>query len=146
MDQTTLAIIVSLLIASVIAGLFWQARQGKISDGHGSDISPALLVPGAWLTLVQVSAPLCSYCQAMRGILGRAASTHEGVGHVEYDISEVPEIIEKFQVRQTPTTFLVEADGRVAHQIGGPLAPAALDELIRQTHDDVEKRSDEYEI
>jgi thioredoxin-like negative regulator of GroEL len=78
--------------------------------------------------------------------LGRASEEYDGVGHVEYDISEIPEVIDKFQVRQTPTTFLVEADGRVIHRIGGPVGATALNELIDQAREDVKKRSDEYEI
>ncbi len=146
MDSLTLLILASLLVVSTIAGLVWRSSQGAIDSGGSVDISPALLVPGSWLTLVQVSAPLCSYCAAMRGILGRASEEYDGVGHVEYDISEIPEVIDKFQVRQTPTTFLVEADGRVIHRIGGPVGATALNELIDQAREDVKKRSDEYEI
>ena len=146
MDSLSLIIIGALLVVSTAVGLIWRSRQGEIDSGGSVDISPSLLVSGSWLTLLQVSAPLCSYCSAMRGILGRTSEEHEGVGHVEYDISEIPEVIEKFQVRQTPTTFLVEADGRVIHRIGGPISPAALNELIDQAREDVKKRSDEYEI
>ena len=146
MDSLSLIIIGALLVVSTVAGLWWRSRQGAIDSGGSVDISPSLLVPGSWLTLLQVSAPLCSYCSAMRGILGRASEEHEGVGHVEYDISEIPQVIDKFQVRQTPTTFLVEADGRVMHRIGGPISPTALNELIDQAREDVKKRSDEYEI
>ena len=146
MDFLPLSILAGLVAVSTVAGLIWRSRQGAITGGGEADISPALLAPGHWLTLLQVSAPLCSYCSAMRGILQRASDTHEGVAHVEYDVSEIPEVIDKFAVRQTPTTFLVEADGRVVHQIGGPIAPPALDELINQAREDVRKRSDEYEI
>jgi len=146
MDFLPLGILAGLIVASTTVGLIWRARQGAVTSGGEADISPALLAPGHWLTLLQVSAPLCSYCSAMRGILQRASEKHEGVAHVEYDVSEIPAVIDKFSVRQTPTTFLVEADGRVVHQIGGPIAPAALDALITQAREDVRKRSDEYEI
>ena len=146
MDFLALSILAGLVVVSTVAGLLWRSRQGAITGGGEADISPTLLAPGHWLTLLQVSAPLCSYCSAMRGILQRASTAHEGVAHVEYDVSEIPEVIDKFAVRQTPTTFLVEADGRVVHQVGGPIAPPALDQLITQAREDVRKRSDEYEI
>ena len=146
MEFLPLGILAGLIVASTTVGLIWRARQGAVTSGGEADISPALLAPGHWLTLLQVSAPLCSYCSAMRGILQRAQEKHEGVAHVEYDVSEIPAVIDKFSVRQTPTTFLVEADGRVVHQIGGPIAPPALDALITQAREDVRKRSDEYEI
>jgi thioredoxin-related protein len=140
-----LIVIISLLVAASAAGVWWKRQQGRVTHTEAY-ISPTLLVPGHWLTLVQVSSPLCSYCGAMRGILSAAASSHEGVAHVEYDVSEIPDVIDKFHVRQTPTTFLVEADGQVAHQIGGATNPAAINELIDLTRIDVEQRADEYEI
>jgi thioredoxin-like negative regulator of GroEL len=140
-----LLVIISLLLAASAAGLWWKKSQGRARRTE-SDISPRLLVAGHWLTLVQVSSPLCSYCAAMRGILQSATTRHEGVAHIEYDISDIPEVVDTFGVRQTPTTFLVEADGRVAHQIGGATNPRAIDELIELTRADVEQRADEYEI
>ncbi len=140
-----LVVIISLLVVASAAGVWWKRQQGRVTQTE-ADISPSLLVAGHWLTLVQVSSPLCSYCGAMRGILSQAATRHDGVAHVEYDISEIPEVVDKFHVRQTPTTFLVEADGRVAHQIGGATNPRAIDELIELTRVDVEQRADEYEI
>ena len=51
MDSLTLIILASLLVASTVAGLVWRSRQGAIDSGGSVDISPALLVPGSWLTL-----------------------------------------------------------------------------------------------
>jgi hypothetical protein len=140
-----LAVTLSLLVLASAVGAIWRLSQGRIRQ-TSTDISPALLSPGHWLTLLQVSSPLCSYCGAMRGILSAAAARFEGVAHVEYDISEIPQVIEALEVRQTPTTFLVAADGRVIHQVGGAAAPRVIDELIEQAKADVSKRSNEYTI
>ena len=146
MDAATLLTLAGLIVASTALGLWWRARQGVVRSGDGRVVPLHLIEPTKKLTLVQVSAPLCPYCSAMRGILAKASSNHEAVAHLEYDVSEIPGVVEKLQIRQTPTTLFVEADGRVAHQVGGPINPQALEALITDTLNDVRKRSNEFTI
>ena len=146
MDLSSLLVVASLVIVSTAVGLWWRSRQGKISHDDGQTIPLSLLAPGHKLTLLQVSSPLCSYCAAMRSQLSREAASREDVAHLEYDVSDIPGIVDALRIRQTPTTLFVEADGRVAHQVGGPLPPPAIRELIDHTLDDVRRRSHGYEI
>lgn len=144
--DAALILIASLLAVSSVVGLWWRGRQGVEKDSQGASVPVRLVVPGHPLTLIQVSAPMCSYCSAMRSLLSAEAQATDGVAHVEYDVSEIPDVIDALQIRQTPTTLFVEADGRVAHQVGGPLPAATIRELISDSLLDAQKRADGYEI
>lgn len=147
MDLTALGIVAALLLCASALGLIWKRRQGRVQTGSPGVVIPAhLLAEGSWLTLLQISQPVCSYCQAMRGVLGRVADESEGVAHRDYDVSEVPELIEELGIRQTPTTLLVESSGRVSSRINGPSQPPAISALVAQAREDYLRRTDGYAI
>jgi thioredoxin-like negative regulator of GroEL len=96
--------------------------------------------------MLQVSAPLCSYCGAMRGILAGVAESEPQAGHLEYDVSDIPDLIEAFTIRQTPTTLLVSASGDVLFTLQGPTPPGVVSDHIQRAFAEIQRRSDEYLI
>lgn len=136
-----------LVIVATALGLVWKARQGVIRrDTHDGVVPREFLVQDAWLTLLQVSSPMCSYCPAMRSVLSAEAESRPGVAHRDIDISEAPELIQTLHIRQTPTTLLVTRDGHVAATIKGAAPRSVVAEAIDTAAAERKAQSDEYRI
>lgn len=151
MDSTlSTVLIISLVVVASAAGLVWRATRSRVTTPTGSGAAPRVparyLAAGKALTMLQVSAPLCSYCGAMRALLAAAAERNSQAGHVEYDVAEIPDVIESFTIRQTPTTLLVSASGDVLVTLHGPTPAGVVKEHIQRAFDDIQRRSDEYRI
>ena len=141
MDTVTSLVIVGGLIALTTAiGVAWKAGQGSIESRSDKGVIPSrLLTAGAALTLLQISSELCSYCAAMRRILGHISHTMPDVSHVEIDVVNEPELISALGVTQTPTTLLVRPTGDIVTWIRG----AATEQAVRQAIEDAKKRLEE---
>jgi thiol-disulfide isomerase/thioredoxin len=126
------------LIASLIAlaaatacGLYYRARNGRVvrqtrsAPGEqpaagdlvsSSDLGVAL---GSRATLVQFSSAFCAPCRATRRILSDVAGMVDGVTHVEIDAESRLDLVRRLGVQRTPTTFVLDQDGRVIHRASG---------------------------
>ena len=148
MDTLTIAGIVGGLIALTTAvGVAWKSGQGAIETRRDEGvIPPRLRGTGAWLTLLQVSGEMCSYCAAMRRILSQVAKTTDGVVHIEVDLTDEPELISALRITQTPTTLLVSSSGDVIAWIRGAAAEPAVREAVAQARQQRESQSDVWNI
>jgi thiol-disulfide isomerase/thioredoxin len=79
---------------SVLAGTSYDARRGERA------------------TLLQFSSAFCAPCRATRRILADVAGTVPGVTHVEVDAEHHLDLVRALGVLRTPTTLLLDADGR----------------------------------
>jgi thiol-disulfide isomerase/thioredoxin len=99
--------------ASVLAGTAYDARRGERA------------------TLLQFSSAFCAPCRATRRILGDVARTVPGVAHVEVDAEHHLDLVRALGVLRTPTTLVLDADGRELTRATGAPRPgqvlAALD-------------------
>jgi thiol-disulfide isomerase/thioredoxin len=143
--------LVALLVAATLLGFAWQDRQGSVSRQASSSLPPDvpenLVHPGAVITLLQFSGPLCSYCAALRGILSQEAKKSSGlVAHREVDITDHPELTKALSVFQTPTTFVVTRSGHILSRIHGAAKPAVVAEEVRSALMTRKAQSDEYLI
>jgi len=152
MEATTVAlIIVALLIITTLLGFVWQNQQGRVSRAQRQALPPDvpldLVDRNTAFTLLQFSGPFCSYCDAMRGVLSRAATAHEGVvSHREIDITEYPELTRRLHITQTPTTLIVSSSGHIATTIRGATKPPVIDQEITNAISTRKAESDEYLI
>ncbi|MEZ5190998.1 MAG: thioredoxin family protein [Schumannella sp.] len=110
---------VALALAGLVAlatllGLLWRASQGRVRLAAGAVTGVEL---GGRATLLQLSTEVCAPCRATARVLG-ALSTHD-VRHVEVDIAHRPDLVDRFNVLQTPTTLILDRDGVVRARIGG---------------------------
>jgi thiol-disulfide isomerase/thioredoxin len=152
MDPLQIALVLGALLAvATLAGFAWQNTQGSVSRRALSSLPPdvphTLVDQTAVITLLQFSGPFCSYCAAMRGVLGAEASRSEGlVAHREIDITEYPELTSALKVSQTPTTFLVTRSGHIVSRIHGAAKPPVVAEEVHQALTTRKAQSDEYLI
>lgn len=128
---TAVAVLLGVLAVATVLGLVLRSRTGSARTvrGVGSTtargIAPAEAF-GARATLVQFSTPTCARCPGTRRQLDALAAQHPGVARLEIDVADRTEVAARYNVMQTPTVLLVDADHAVRTRFGGPPRPAEL--------------------
>jgi thiol-disulfide isomerase/thioredoxin len=74
---------------------------------------------GERATLVQFSSAFCAPCRATRRVLGEVAGLVPGVSHVEVDAEGNLDAVRSLRVLRTPTTLILDADGREVSRASG---------------------------
>jgi len=136
------AVLAGVLALATVLGLLLRSRTGRAKpsptapDGTASTVDGLASADafGSRATLVQFSTPTCARCPATRRLLDAVADHHEGVRRIEIDLAEHPELARRFDVLQTPTVLLLDANRTVRTRFGGPPRPpelaAALDTVL----------------
>ena len=142
--------LLTLVFLATLAGLWWKGNQGRVTR-HPSTALPAdvpleLIDTTATLTLLQFSGPYCSYCAAMRKILGQISQATPGVSHHEIDITDYPELPSSLKVATTPTTFIVTRSGHILSRILGAAKPPVVAQEVHTALLTRKAQSDEYLI
>ena len=87
---------------------------------------------GERATLLQFSSAFCAPCRATRRVLDEVAALVPGVTHVEVDAEQHLEVVRTLRVLRTPTTLILDADGReVSRAAGLPARDQVLAALAR---------------
>ncbi|WP_246837350.1 thioredoxin family protein [Salinibacterium sp. UTAS2018] len=137
----TLFVLVGLVAFATVLGLVWRARTGRIkrTATTGSSAAAAAgsaaasednrividgVAPfGSRVTLLQFSTEACAICPTVRTQLSAlAAEFDDGTGsvvHVEVDVTSRPEIANRFNLLQSPTTFILDGNDELHARIGG---------------------------
>ncbi|MCS0499305.1 thioredoxin family protein [Protaetiibacter mangrovi] len=128
-----LALVAALVAVATIVGLVWRGTQGRVRRTTGSArLDGVVLASGA--TFVQFSSEFCAPCRATARVLDELVGSRDGLGHVELDVAERPELAARFGILQTPTTLVVDGRGTVRARIGGAvrreLLTAELDRVL----------------
>ena len=132
-----IAAIVGLVTLATLLGLVWRSAQGRVRHTDGRTVVRASDLPGVTrlargATLLQFSTEVCAPCRATRVVLGDVASGRTGVEHVDLDLTHRPDLASRFNILQTPTTFILDRRGVVRARIGGaPRRDALTLELDR---------------
>ncbi|RXZ67529.1 TlpA family protein disulfide reductase [Agromyces albus] len=130
--------------AATALGFAWKARTGRLHAARAAGAAGAASVRdetiealeleraalGSAATLVQFSTEYCSRCPSTARQLTGLAAEYSGVRHVEVDLTHRGHLAERFNVLQTPTTLILDADGVPTARIGGvPRLDAVRDHL-----------------
>jgi thiol-disulfide isomerase/thioredoxin len=93
---------------------------------------------GERATLLQFSSAFCAPCRATRRVLADIAEVVPGVTHVEIDAEQHLDAVRRLDVHRTPTTLVLDADGReVSRAVGAPRKEqvlAALADVVESPH------------
>lgn len=112
-----------LLAVTVGIGGFLQWRQRRPQRHVAQEsVDPARLGAdglGETATLLQFSTEMCSRCPGVHRQLAAVAERHEGVRHLDVDLTHRPDIAKHFHVLQTPTTLILDRDGMIQTRFGG---------------------------
>jgi thiol-disulfide isomerase/thioredoxin len=119
------AVLLGLVALATVIGLIWRARTGRvrgIAKGETvirlSELSEDAL-GGSGATLLQFSTEVCAPCVRTHAILGALAAETPRVSHVDVDVTRRPDIASRFNLLQSPTTFILDGRGVVRARIGG---------------------------
>lgn len=126
--MTGVVVLVVALLAATAFGLHRRRTDGRVraaaagADGPAAQVLTAadLGAPlGERFTLVQFSSAFCQPCRVTRVVLADVAGSVPGVAHVELDAESHLELVRRLEVLRTPTTFVLDADGRVVQRASG---------------------------
>lgn len=100
-----------------------RAEEPQPGD-DAARLDPSLMrelgvAPDTTVTLLQFSSSFCQPCRATRLVLGDVAATVPGVEHVEVDVERHMDLVRRFDIRRTPTVFVLDGDGRVRKRASG---------------------------
>ncbi|MFK3982043.1 TlpA family protein disulfide reductase [Micromonospora sp. NPDC050397] len=108
------------------------AEPGAVPAAEpASRVDPELLTAlgvrlGTPATLLQFSSAFCQPCRATRRVLGEVAGLLDGVRHVEVDAESQLAAVRTLDIWRTPTTLVVDADGRIVARAAGVPAKAQV--------------------
>lgn len=132
-----LVVLGGLVAVTTALGFAWKTAQGRIRHTDGRTVIRLADLPGVTrfargATLLQFSTEVCAPCRAAHVVLGEAASARSNVEHVDLDLTHRPDLASRFNILQTPTTFILDRKGVVRARIGGaPRRDALAHELER---------------
>jgi thiol-disulfide isomerase/thioredoxin len=114
----------AVLVATTVAGLVWSRRQGRLRTVPAADsLLPTLYelgeAAGERATLLQFSSAFCAPCRATKRVLADVAASVPGVRHVEVDAESHLEVVRRLNIVKTPTTLVLDAEGRVRQRAAG---------------------------
>ena len=121
----SLLLVVFVLSLATAYGIWDKKRSGKINvkadDRHSvseSEIGNSL---GEHATILQFSSAFCTPCRATRSTLSSVVSHYPKIRHVEVDAESNLELVRRLDIRQTPTTLFLNAEGKeIARAVGAP--------------------------
>lgn len=116
------------LLAASVFGLWRRRTDGVMRERRSAAPAepaerlsePVLGGPlGDRATLVQFSSAFCAPCRATRTVLAKIAEDVEGVAHYDVDAESHLDLVRALDIRRTPTTLVLDADGRETARAGG---------------------------
>jgi len=116
--------ILVLLVASAF-GFWWRQNQGRMKSAKGphnfiskNEIGVEL---GIRVTIVQFSSAFCSPCKATAAIIKNLVKDLDDVVYVQIQSEQNIPLIEKFDIRSTPTVIFFNGMGmEVGRAMGTP--------------------------
>jgi thiol-disulfide isomerase/thioredoxin len=118
-----LVVIAILLAVTIGVGLYLRWRQNRPQRHIAHEVvQPERLGAeglGQTATLLQFSTQTCARCPGVHRILSSIAEEHDGVIHLDVDLTHRPDIARHFHVLQTPTTLVLDESGVIQTRFGG---------------------------
>jgi hypothetical protein len=106
-----LIVAVAVLAAATVAGVLWQARQGRLR-AVPRKVSAVVAGGGAGpATLLLFTTPTCGNCHAVRAVSAAVAADLDGVEFHEIDATVEPDRARELNVWRAPTLFVLDAAG-----------------------------------
>lgn len=131
-------VLTALLAVTLAVGLLLRWAQNRPRRASTDEVvEPRRLgadALGERATLLQFSTQMCARCPGVHRVLGSIANAHDGVMHLDVDLTDRPDIAKHFHVLQTPTTLILDRDGVIQTRFGGTPSRSAIElELGRVT-------------
>jgi thiol-disulfide isomerase/thioredoxin len=143
--ESKLIILALLLALATLGGLVWRARTGlakKVASGELIDLNEIAAIKdgkpvtgfGKKVTFLQFSSEMCSQCVQTARLFHELESQDSDVLHVEVDVTHRLDLAKKFNILQTPTTLVLDKNGRITSRIGGAAKPQTIKDELGSFH------------
>ena len=128
--ETRLLLLAALVLLAVAGGIYWRATTGRakrIDSGEQIDLSLLQATKngqpvtrfGKKVTFLQFSSEFCTQCVSTARTFRELEDQSDDILHIEVDITNRLDLAKKFSILQTPTTLVLDAQGRITSRIGG---------------------------
>jgi hypothetical protein len=125
--EIKIAIVLALLAIATAAGLIWRARTGRAKR-----IAAGEIIDLAEIAAVKNGQPVTKFGERVTFL--QFSSETPDVLHIEVDITNRLDLATKFNILQTPTTLVLDHQGRVTSRIGGAAKPQTIQEELGSFH------------
>ncbi|QWF80902.1 TlpA family protein disulfide reductase [Amycolatopsis sp. CA-230715] len=126
-------VVLGVLAVASAAGLLLRRREGRVKVLDAAPDLPAAVtevLDPERVTLLQISTTFCAPCRHARAVLSTLADGTDGLRHVDFDVTQRPEVAQQLGVLRTPTTLALGPGGHELLRVGGvPKADSLLDAL-----------------
>lgn len=127
------------LVAALVVATSLLALVIRKTSGRGRQVSPDGPSPeiplggeelGRVATFVQFGTESCAPCRTAARRIGAFAAEHPGLAHIELDTAEHPDLARSLNILSAPTTFLLDAAGRIRVRFAGVPRTTELDRHV----------------
>lgn len=126
-----LAAAIAVAVGIVVAQ---RVRHGRLRPERIATAIPAdWSVPGAALTIVQLSSAVCTACARSARVWTAAASRRPEVAFREIDAEDHLDAVRELGVLTTPTTLVYDRSGALRGRISGAPTPVQAADLLDDT-------------
>lgn len=128
-------IVIGTLALSSGLGIIMHFRSGHFRKTHrelritAADLNQPL---GSQATFVQFSSAFCQPCRATKALLSHIAINTPGIDHIEVDAESNLDLVRKFHISRTPTTLIVDKQGRILSKAVGLPRKHEVDITVQQ--------------
>jgi thiol-disulfide isomerase/thioredoxin len=120
--MTQYIVLGAILAAATAFGLYRRSVEGKatvVDTRERVTVEDIGIEFGDRVTLVQFSTAFCSPCRTTKVILSSTAELVPGVVHVEIDAESHLDLVNRLDIRRTPTTLIVDHEGVIRNRAVG---------------------------
>ncbi len=143
--EAKFAIIAGLVLLVSVVGLIWRARTGRSKQIAGGEIIDLIEIGatkngqpvtkfGERVTFLQFSSEMCTQCKQTARLFHELEQHTPDVLHIEVDITNRLDLASKFNILQTPTTLVLDHNGRITSRIGGAAKPETIQDELGSFH------------
>ena len=114
--------VVAVLAAGTAFGIKRMLTDGRVNLHTGSHHVSADELGhdmGSKATVIQFSSPFCQPCKATHDLISNQVADRDGVVHVDLQVADHLDMVNKLHVMRTPTTVLVDRKGAVRYRTDG---------------------------
>ena len=104
-------------------GIWYQRSRGRIKSAKNRVLSAEMFGSdlGTRATFVQFSSAFCTPCRATRALLTDITADCDDVRYIDIDAEKNLDLVRKLDIRSTPTTLVLDRDGReIGRAVGAP--------------------------
>ena len=120
--MTQYIVLGAILALATAFGLYRRSVEGKakvVDTRERVTVDEIGIEFAQRVTLVQFSSAFCSPCRTTKVILASTAELVPGVSHVEIDAESHLDLVNRLDIRRTPTTLIVDHEGVIRNRAVG---------------------------